>query len=699
MILVIFQSRCVEVLGYVYSVNLRAVHFTKGAMGDESLFQVGETVEFWRVLVHLSVLAFGLVAFGKALHGLELKFPPSDKYQHMLKKVYRELMTLGLISFGLKILDEIPGFISESKSMLAFEVADLAIFFLTLALILQSTAISLLLRNQNDRAERAELITIQDLMNSVNNSKGSAMAGPSFFRTLFCCGSSAKRRSVDKELVELRLLRRLFLRRFGLPQLFPFSKYLRRAQATQICHMIEVEPSMWLVLLGVAWTICGVLQLLEALDAAIPERQELVEAFFMIAWILLLLHIMVFFYLRSCVHHLLRTATFSYGKSTLSSNLSDIAEEEAKAWQNEEADKALEIMSNIQEHHEEFEYQRVQRQRKLLQQGFYHRTAATMGKTSEKLSESINGVVPDSPKIDIRFFSYKAWHVSVILLLVLNGFLITLFVQCALYDLDEIYEDFGALATVLVPLPLVLNALFFQRHIFYDFVVISSTLRIDSHTLSDVVENFRETVQLRSEFATSLHQHMTQHELTIEDLQEELKARDATGTGFIEVDDLRSVLGKFGFRLTRYRFNSVVKLLFELQDTMVSYAQVVRLVVMAQSENLVETLPVTQHGAHPLLRPSVMVYDNEGQPSVLSQSNYNLYASTRQLPLLAQSNVGAEPSPDDFVGGAVNSFVLPPISQRGVNSNARQSAWVGPSVGSQALHDMFNQHGLSDTPK
>ncbi|KAG3217073.1 hypothetical protein PC129_g12075, partial [Phytophthora cactorum] len=200
--------------------------------------------------------------------------------------------------------------------------------------------------------------------------------------------------------------------------------------------------------------------------------------------------------------------------------------------------------------------------------------------------------------------------------------------------------------------------------------------------------------QLRSEFATSLHQHMTQHELTIEDLQEELKARDATGTGFIEVDDLRSVLGKFGFRLTRYRFNSVVKLLFELQDTMVSYAQVVRLVVMAQSENLVETLPVTQHGAHPLLRPSVMVYDNEGQPSVLSQSNYNLYASTRQLPLLAQSNVGAEPSPDDFVGGAVNSFVLPPISQRGVNPNA-QSAMARPSVSSQALHDMFNLHGLS----
>ncbi|ETL82483.1 hypothetical protein L917_17355 [Phytophthora nicotianae] len=116
---------------------------------------------------------------------------------------------------------------------------------------------------------------------------------------------------------------------------------------------------------------------------------------------------------------------------------------------------------------------------------------------------------------------------------------------------------------------------------------------------------------------------------------------------------------------------------------------------MAQSENLVETLPVTQHPAHPLLRPSVMVYDHEGQPSMLSQSNYNLYASTRQLPMLAESSVGAEPKPDDFVKSAVSSFALHPISQRGVNPNT-QSAIVRPSVSSQALHDMFNLHGLPD---
>lgn len=339
-------------------------------------------------------------------------------------------------------------------------------------------------------------------------------------------------------------------------------------------------------------------------------------------------------------------------------------------------------MSHIQEHHEEIEYQRIQRHRKLVNQdagsigAFFHHVATTIGLSSNeadkrKEDESIDGIVPGSPSIDIRFFSYKAWHVSVILLLVLNGFLITLFVQCAVYDLDEIYEDFGALPAVLVPLPLVLNALFFQRHIFYDFVIVSSTLRIDSHTLGDVVENFSEVVRLRSGFATLLLQHLTQQELSISDLQAELKARDATGSGFIEVDDLRCVHAKFGFRLTRFRFNSVVKLLFELQGTTFSYGQVIRLVAMAVTENFVGNASVGQHPAHPLLRPSVMMYDNTGQASVLSQSNYSFFASTRQLPMLAQPSMGAEPSPDDIVSGPVNSFVLPSISQRGVlNPNA-----------------------------
>ncbi|CAH0482163.1 unnamed protein product [Peronospora belbahrii] len=668
-------------------------------MAGGSLFQVGEDVEFWRVLVHLSVLALSLVLLEKALHRMEHQFPRSEKYQHMLKKVYRELMILGLISLGLKIVKETPFIDSGSKTVLAFQVADLTIFFLALALILQTIAVFQLLRNQNDRVERAELLGTQDLIEMV---KDAGTWRPSWIQALFSCTQAAKKTTNGKKLVKLRLLRRLFLRRFGFPQLFPFSNYLNRAQASQISHMIEVEPFMWVILLVVAWVICGIFDLLEAVDTEMPARQELVEAFMLVAWILLLLHVMVFFYLRSCVSYLLQVAAFSDDKMILIQNLNAVAREEAEAWKNEEADKALEIMSCIQEQHEEIEFQRVKRQRKLHReacsiQAFLRQvTGLTILDSITKKSESYNGVVPGSPSIDVHLFSYERWHVCVIFLLVLNGFLITLFLQCAVYDLDEIYRDFGVLPTALVPLPLVLNAFFFQRHIFYDFVIVSSMLRIDSHTLSDVVENFSEVVRLRSEFASSLLHQIAQQELSISDLHAELQLHDAVGSGFIEIDDLRSVLAKFGFCLTRFRFNSVVKLLFDLEGTSVSYRQVVRLVAMAENEDA----PVSGGPPHPLLRQSVTGFDGARQPSTLSQSNYSFFTSSRSLPMLTERGLEMDPISVEPMEVPTNVFVLPTRTQGGTTSNdaaAQRPVMARPSYSSQALHGMFNLRRLSDS--
>ncbi|KAI9922598.1 hypothetical protein PsorP6_001857 [Peronosclerospora sorghi] len=641
-------------------------------MGGGSLFQVGKDVEFWRVLVQLSILAFCLVFVEGALHKLEHKFPPSEKYQHMLKKAYRELMVLGLISLGLKILKEIPTFNSYSKTMLAFQVADLTIFLLALMLIVQCITVFLLLQSQNDRAERAELVTTQDLANLVANPKASQSLVPSFCATLFCCGKSANLKRNKKELIELRLLRRLFLRRFGLPQLFPFSKYINRAQVNQIAFMIEVEPSMWVVLLLVAWSIFGLLELLKKLDTNLPESHELVESFMLFGWLLLLLNTLVFFYFRTCVNHLLQAAAFSTDKATLVANLSAIAEEEAEAWRVEEADKALIAMCCIQEHHEELESLRRRQQ--------VAEPPQVLGE-NDTSRNSFSGVDPDSPVIKISFFSYKSWHVVVMLLFVLNGFLITLFVQCTLYDLGNIYEDFGTVATIMIPLPLFINAFVLQRHIFYDFVVVSNILRIDSHTLSAVVENFSEVVRLRSEFATTVLQHLNHQELTIADLEAELQAQDRSCTGYITVDDLRDVLSKFGFRLTRFRFNTVVKMLFELKDMTVRYDQVIRLISMAQNENLGETT-TTSVQPHPLLRPSVMMYDDFGQSSMRSQSNYSVFHSTRQLPIMDC------PSPADFGTVAAGSAFLPQISHRGGNVNG--ASQIRPSVSARALHGLFN---------
>ncbi|RAW21216.1 hypothetical protein PC110_g22340, partial [Phytophthora cactorum] len=242
-------------------------------MAGGSVFHLGEDVALYEVVVVLNALAICLLVFEAALHYLEHHLlAHNDKYQHMLKKVYRELMILGLLSFIIKMLTEVGGIDGYSGTMLAFQVADLIIFILAITLVLQAINVLLLLRGYNKRSDRAELITTQDLVDPLNSSE----AG----------GKQSKGNLFKKDVVKHRLLRHLFLRRFGLPQLFPFTKYLRRAQATNIVHMIEVEPSMWLLLLGMAWAFSAVVQILEGYD--VDVRYELIETLLAFAWVLVL---------------------------------------------------------------------------------------------------------------------------------------------------------------------------------------------------------------------------------------------------------------------------------------------------------------------------------------------------------------------------------------------------------------------------
>ncbi|KAG6620006.1 Mlo-related protein [Phytophthora cinnamomi] len=550
-------------------------------MGGGSLFQVGVAVEFWRVLVHLSILAFCLVLFEALLHYVEHKLSRYDKYQHMLRKAYRELMILGLLSLGLKLLKEVPGIHADSKTMLAFQVADLAIFILALALILQAIIVFSQLRRHNKVADRTELITAQDLVDSITPPAGTPpTSGPvrgGGSSGWLCCSRKPTGAAFDKEVVERRLLRHLFLRRFGLPQLFPFSKYLRRAQASQISHMIEVEPSMWVLLLAVAWAICGVVAVLDSWEVDLPESHELVEVLMIFGWVLLVLHLVVLLYFRWCLRQLLDAAGYSDNEAALLDNLRVIAEEEALAWQNEAADTALDTMNRVQDELEEIEDRRNAERHVLLRKDVGLQLVATCCRNMNKIGVAKlrtggrvpSGVQSGTPHIRIRFFSRKAWHVTVMFLLILNGFFIALLVQCAVYDLDDIYKEFGLLPAILVPLPLVLNTFVFQQRMFRYFVIVCSVLRVESNTLGEVVNHFSEIVEMRTEFGSSLLECLKEGDYTIVDLRRELHAYDPKQTGLIDVDRLRIVLAAFGFRLTRFRFNSVAMMLFEMNGTRV----------------------------------------------------------------------------------------------------------------------------------
>lgn len=110
-----------------------------------------------------------------------------------------------------------------------------------------------------------------------------------------------------------------------------------------------------------------------------------------------------------------------------------------------------------------------------------------------------------------------------------------------------------------------------------------------------MVHHFSEIVELRAEFATSVTRCLKEGGATIADLKKALQSYDLDRTGVVDIDRLRTVLASFGFHLTRFRFSSVVKLLFELQGTRVEYAQLIQLVTLIQQEQCLEDGHAGQH--------------------------------------------------------------------------------------------------------
>ncbi|GLE08533.1 hypothetical protein PINS_up019780 [Pythium insidiosum] len=189
----------------------------------------------------------------------------------MLTKVYGELMILGFIGLGIKILKEVAHLNPYGKPMIAFQAADLTVFILAIALIMQAIIVFFKLRRKNIQVDKAELINSVYLLDLVaQHTRASVHKASSWFAC--CCkrrpiaerGGDKQRAITPADFVEvakMRILRHFFLKSHGLPELFPFSKYLRQAQDNQISHMIEVQVSTWIVLILCAWAIDSVAEM------------------------------------------------------------------------------------------------------------------------------------------------------------------------------------------------------------------------------------------------------------------------------------------------------------------------------------------------------------------------------------------------------------------------------------------------------
>lgn len=133
-------------------------------MASVSLFQVGVFVSFLDVLKYLFFLLLFIISIEKTLHVVEHFTIKYSKYHDMINKVYRELMILGLVGLVLKIIKELGLVDAYEKGMIAFQIADLMIFLLAIALLFQAIVIFVSLRKRNMALDQMELLSSTDLL-------------------------------------------------------------------------------------------------------------------------------------------------------------------------------------------------------------------------------------------------------------------------------------------------------------------------------------------------------------------------------------------------------------------------------------------------------------------------------------------------------------------------------------------------------
>lgn len=614
-------------------------------MGAGSVFRVGEDVDLGQMLLNFTALAVALMLFEKALHTLEHKAARYPKYRDMINKVYRELMILGLIGLAIKMAKEAGVVDDSSAEMTAFLSADLAIFFMAIALIVQAICIFVQLRNKNKQIDVLELFTSEDLflLASSHERNQRVQRNP-----LVWIWSANK----YDQLMSMRLTRHLFLQTHGLPELFPFTKYLRQAQDSQIRHMIDVEPSTWLVVFLMAWLWYTSVTLLvqsgwfhhpDDLDAnnqrtdrklasnqmsaaSIATTRDAVAVVFMFfVWSLTIAHGLTAVYLRWCRRRILQYAGVS-SRAQMISRLKEIALEEATNLSREVTSEAMQKMLQVEEHQQLAQHKRHQHDHDEHDPGIQllkncWRSARTKSKTSnnqqnQQHQQNQQSSTPTHQlvgELKLPFFSRGWWHFWIMLLLILNGLYLAFFCQIVLHYMGSFVTDYGLAFAVFLPSPILINMVM-QTHMIRDFVLVGSIWRVSVTTLSEVIEDFTEVVEMQTNFISQVHDCLVHSGPSVDQLHQLLETNDFNQTGWLDVEELRQVLASIGFHMSFFRFNGVMKLLFQLRQLKVDYRKVITLLKLAEHHH---TSPTPHDNGIPLAAS----VDTDGLKPSLSASS------------------------------------------------------------------------------
>jgi hypothetical protein len=551
---------------------------------DDSIIKVDH------VMLYIAILAVFVMVLEACLHHLQQLVKKRSKYAEMLHKTTSELMIVGLIYMIVKATIFLGLGKYGDDTYRAMDAADVFIFCMAIALVLQSLVIFARLRTSNKFMDDISIMSAKDLLvhaeKTIRESKDTLLTGVIV-------------RHGVRDALRLRVLGQFFNSVFDLPTLFSFPKYIRQVQNSHIAHLLHVNVTVWVVLIGVYtsfFVATGDLQS-TSMPTTSPSSfsrgtyqardTRRYKYFILFVLVLMLTKSLLLLYLRFMVTRLVQHAhTFlsrtvqghtvptpqtpitdsatTRGLCRAMQTVADVECQVPRLTTVEAIDQmrhtcehlmmATNMSSQPNSHHGPRHHCRrgcVDTWRRKWSCLYQHIGAIILPCPQNRGSHDVmtNGThylaqqhtlsmkLTDSG-LDLPRFSRRTVHFVVQLLLILNGFFYSLLLNAVLHvhKNDDNDDDASRHATqrwiscVSMFVPLLFNSVVLAPKIIRAYAWIDATWHVDGKKLARVIEHFADVEAMKEQMIREIKTYLNAHDHTVEDIRAALVAADTDAT-------------------------------------------------------------------------------------------------------------------------------------------------------------------------
>ncbi|KAF0697958.1 Aste57867_11388 [Aphanomyces stellatus] len=579
-------------------------HLASAWSEKNSLFRVGDNISEWLVMLLMFLVVLGVILFEQVWHWLGHKLHPYPKYHEMMHKITSELMILGLLGLFVHLMSEAYWIDFYSKPVKAFKIADQTIFFVACALIIQALLIFYVMRQKNILIDQLELVSshyvyrkAKDALNKDN------------FANWFQY-EAKKRRAL--RVMRHKILRRFFLETYKLPEMFQFSWYLRMQQDSQIEHLIEIELTQWMLMLCV-W--CGYIATHNAVENGLlanddDEQPTYVRVYVFIAFEILLSVIMglMWLYINACLNAIYKHLGIYHNKDVLP-KMRQVADAErvGKQTQADSIHQLEKMHYHMDMHAHGHQFFLAADQGVQLLGLALAKCGATKccckGKKAVTVShgaghggghaddshhhESAEGehhdhhakipTLSELTPVKLPFFSRKLLHYALKTVLMLNGLYVAIALNSIMFMLPDVPELDYTVLVIIIYAPLLLNAFYFGPRLMMRFVTLSTMWQLNPDNVSVMIGQYLGTIEKKTQMVDAVKSFLAKHHKTVHDLRMDLEKNGGT-KDFVDIETFRVVLAHYGFHVSVFKFNAMIRLVFKTRGATVNYEQLLSLI-------------------------------------------------------------------------------------------------------------------------